>query len=79
MKMDKKSLNRLLDKLSRGGFLKNIIVKLKCDKLVKLVRFVVHPSINFGKLLIECQRFLHFCLSNCLSLLLLFPLIIQML
>ncbi|XP_071552525.1 general transcription factor 3C polypeptide 1 isoform X1 [Panulirus ornatus] len=47
VKMDKKSLNRLLDKLSRGGFLKNIIVKLKCDKLVKLVRFVVHPSINF--------------------------------
>lgn len=47
--MDKKSLNRLLDKLSKGGFLKNIIVKLKCGKLTKLLQFVVHPSITFGK------------------------------
>nr|XP_045612135.1 general transcription factor 3C polypeptide 1-like isoform X1 [Procambarus clarkii] len=47
VKMDKKSLNRLLDKLSRGGFLKNITVKLKCVNMQKLVRFVVHPSITF--------------------------------
>ncbi|XP_042203426.1 general transcription factor 3C polypeptide 1-like isoform X2 [Homarus americanus] len=47
VKMDKKSLNRLLDKLSKGGFLKNIIVKLKCATLEKSVRFVVHPSITF--------------------------------
>lgn len=50
VKMDKKSLNRLLDKLSKGGFLKNIIVKLKCDKMVKVVNYVVHPSITFGEL-----------------------------
>ncbi|XP_042863797.1 general transcription factor 3C polypeptide 1-like [Penaeus japonicus] len=47
VKMDKKSLNRLLDKLSKGGFLKNIIVKLKCNTMVKVVQFVVHPSITF--------------------------------
>ncbi|KAK3864004.1 hypothetical protein Pcinc_030265 [Petrolisthes cinctipes] len=47
VKMDKKSLDRLLDKLSKGGFLKNIIVKLKCDKMVKVVKYVVHPSITF--------------------------------
>ena len=47
--MDKKSLYRLLDRLARGGFLKNIFVKLKCGKNVKLVPFVVHPSITFGK------------------------------
>lgn len=47
--MDKKSLNRLLDKLSKGGFVKNIIVKLKCNTMVKVVQFVVHPSITFGE------------------------------
>ncbi|XP_069972402.1 general transcription factor 3C polypeptide 1 isoform X2 [Penaeus vannamei] len=47
VKMDKKSLNRLLDKLSKGGFVKNIIVKLKCNTMVKVVQFVVHPSITF--------------------------------
>lgn len=47
VKMDKKSLNRLLDRLARGGFLKNIIVKLKCGDNIKLVPFVVDPSITF--------------------------------
>ncbi|XP_069959232.1 general transcription factor 3C polypeptide 1 isoform X2 [Cherax quadricarinatus] len=47
VKMDKKSLNRLLDKLSKGGFLKNITVKLKCANMQKSLRFVVHPSITF--------------------------------
>ncbi|XP_050686374.1 general transcription factor 3C polypeptide 1-like isoform X2 [Eriocheir sinensis] len=49
VKMDKKSLDRLLDKLSKEGFLKNIIVKLKSKttKTTKEVRYVVHPSITF--------------------------------
>lgn len=51
VKMDKKSLDRLLDKLSKEGFLKNIIVKLKSKttKTTKEVRYVVHPSITFGE------------------------------
>ena len=48
MKMDKKSLYRLLYKLAKGGFLKFIIVKLKSNDIVKKVKFVVHPSITFG-------------------------------
>ncbi|MPC14644.1 General transcription factor 3C polypeptide 1 [Portunus trituberculatus] len=49
VKMDKKSLDRLLDKLAKGGFLKNIIVKLKSKtaNVTKQMRFVVHPSITF--------------------------------
>lgn len=49
--MDKKSLDRLLDKLAKGGFLKNIIVKLKSKtaNVTKQVRYVVHPSITFGE------------------------------
>ncbi|KAK7085487.1 hypothetical protein SK128_012512 [Halocaridina rubra] len=47
VKMDKKSLYRLLDKLARGGFLKNIKVNLKCGNQVKTLPFVVHPSITF--------------------------------
>ncbi|CAL4088885.1 unnamed protein product, partial [Meganyctiphanes norvegica] len=46
MKMDKKSLNRLLDKLAKGGFVKNIIVKLKCGMKEKKCLFVVHPSVT---------------------------------
>ncbi|XP_063842783.1 general transcription factor 3C polypeptide 1-like isoform X2 [Scylla paramamosain] len=49
VKMDKKSLDRLLDKLAKGGFLKNIIVKFKSKtaNVTKQMRFVVHPSITF--------------------------------
>ncbi|KAG0711717.1 General transcription factor 3C polypeptide 1 [Chionoecetes opilio] len=51
VKMDKKSLDRLLDKLAKGGFLRNIIVKLKSKTttLKKNMRYVIHPSITFGE------------------------------
>ena len=47
-KMDKKSLDRLLDKLAAEGQLKNIYIELRHEKTlrVKTLRFVCEPDID---------------------------------
>ena len=45
-KMDKKSLDRLLDKLAAEGQLKNICVELRHEKRLKTLRFVCEPDID---------------------------------
>lgn len=65
MKMDKKSLQRLLLKLGKDNLVKNIRLKLSTTGFEKHITFICHPNIDIGhdmiKSLVEHAK-IKFCL-----------------